>query len=72
MNDHVRYIRVTFTGGAEDPHHYNEASRAAEYDKALTGNDDDVLLAAEKAIRERLGGDYVELWPEPNEDSVAL
>lgn len=43
-------------------------SQARTFAQALTGNDDDVLLAAETAIRKRLGrqtGEEVELWLGP-------
>lgn len=33
-------------------------AHAAAFAEAMTGNDDDVLLAAETAMRERIGRDY--------------
>jgi hypothetical protein len=41
---------------------------AAQFAAALTGNDDDVILAAETAMRQRIGArgavESIELWPD--------
>lgn len=37
---------------------------------AMTGGDDDVLLAMERALRERTGADHAELWFAESEGDV--
>lgn len=60
-----RYIKIEF--------HSDEQERL--YDEALTGNDNDVMLAMENAVNERLGidpelhePDRIWLWPIDNGD----
>ena len=47
-------------------------AQAEGFAAQLSGDDDDIILAAETAIRKRLGrGDMeVELWPDPGTDAI--